>query len=352
VIDACAHPVVAKPTDLSDYIARPYRGARGARFAEPNYGPYPMAGDPYVAGSTPAGGGLPGSDIELFRQHVLDDPGADHVVLLGLGRGLLGDASLAAAIDAATNDWLASAWLDSEHNADGRLRGSIRVSPRLPGEAVREIERWAEHPHFTQVAVPLESLTPYGEPDYFPIWKAAAEHGLPVAIHSEHNVGVEKTPTATGYPTTYLEQYAQTAVYAVSHVDSLIAFGVFDRLPSLKVVLADGGFDYFETVMWRVDKDWRATISEVPMITRPPSQYVADHVRIVVGASDGRQDPEAFRRFLELSPALAGVLMYGSNYPSWDHLPAEELSGTLPGEWRERIMDGTARELYGLPVAA
>lgn len=349
MIDACTHPVVARPEDINAYIARPYQRAR---FARPAYGPYAMAGDAHVAGSAPADGTLPGSDPERFAQQVLDGPSADFAVLLPLGRGLLGDVALASAVDAATNRWLADTWLGDEHNAHGRYKGSIRVTPRAPAEAVREIERWGEHPHFTQVAVPLESLTPYGEPDYFSIWEAAAQRDLPIAIHSDHNVGMMKSPTATGYPATYFEQYAQTPLYALGHVNSLIAFGVLDRLPSLKVVLADGGFDYFQTLMWRVDKDWRATVSEVPLIARAPSEYVADHVRIVIGAADGREDPEAYRRFIDLNPGLGDVLMYGSNYPSWDHLAADALVDSLPPERREAIMDGTARELYRLPVRA
>lgn len=349
MIDACAHPVVPRPGDINAYITRPYQGAR---FAQTAYGPHAMATDPYLAGSRPADGTLPGSDPELFDAQVLDGPGADFAVLLPLGRGLLGDVALAVAVDAATNQWLSETWLGDEYNAHGRYKGSIRVTPRSPADALREIERWGEHPHFSQVAVPLESLTPYGEPDYFPIWEAAADHGLPIAIHGDHNVGIMKSPTATGFPASYFEQYAQTALYAVGHVDSFIGFGVFDRLPSLKVVLADGGFDYFQTLMWRVDKDWRGTVSEVPMITKPPSEYLAEHVRIVVGASDGREDADAFRSFIELNVGLGDLLMYGSNYPSWDHLAAEDLSCALPDDMREAIMDGTARRLYRLPVPA
>jgi uncharacterized protein len=346
VIDACAHPVVRRPTDISSYIADPYKMAR---FAPPALGPHPMAGSAYVAGSSPADGTLPGSDPVLFEQQVLNEPGADFAVLVPLGRGLLGDVSLACAVDEATNQWMSETWLGPEYNGHGRYRGSIRVTPRSPTHAVREIERWGEDPHFTQVVVPLESLTPYGEPDYFRIWEAAAKHDLPIAIHSDHNVGIAKS-FAIGQAASYLEQYTQLALYAITHVDTLIAFGVFDRLPSLRVVLADGGFDYFQTLMWRVDKDHRGSSSEVPLITGAPSDYMIEHVRIVIGASDGRADPEAFRRFIEVNDGLGDMLIYGSNYPSWDHLAATDLVGSLPADRKDAIMDSAARQLYRLPV--
>jgi uncharacterized protein len=344
VIDACTHPVVARPADINAYIARPYRAAR---FAQPAYGPYPMAADGYVSGSRPADGGLPGSDPVLFEEQVLHGPGADYAILLPLGRGLLGDVAYSAALDAATNAWLAEAWLSEEINAHGRYKGSIRVTPRAPAEAVKEIERWASHPHMVQVTVPLEALTPYGQPEYFPVWEAAASAGLPVAIHSDHNVGFAKS-TAVSQPGSYFEQYAQTALYSMTHVDSFIAFGVLDRLAGLQLVLADGGFDYFQALMWRVDKDWRGAASEVPLISRAPSEYMFDRVRVVVGASDGGENPDEFRRFIELNAGLAEILMYGSNYPSWDHLGAAELQAGLPPDQLEAIMDATARELYRL----
>jgi len=117
-------------------------------------------------------------------------------------------------------------------------------------------------------------------------------------------------------------------------------------------VVADGGFDYFQTLMWRVDKDWRGTASEVPLIKRPPSEYMMERVRIVIGASDGREDPAAYQQFVALNPGLADMLMYGSNYPSWDHLAVGDLDGRLPDDKRDAIMGGTARELYRLPVTA
>jgi uncharacterized protein len=44
------------------------------------------------------------------------------------------------------------------------------------------------------------------------------------------------------------------------------------------------------------------------------------------------------------------MLMYASDYPHWDFDDPAHLR--LPAEWREQVMDGNARALYGLPARA
>jgi uncharacterized protein len=345
IVDACVHPVPARPADLSAYMAAEYRRER---MNAPGGGNYPVPIDEYVPGSRPEGGTAPGSDPELMAQQVLDEPGADFAILLPLTRGMVADSEFDAAIAAATNEWLAANWL-GDYNAAGRYKGTIRVAPRSPQAAVREIERWAGHPHFVQVGVPLESHVAYGEHVYFEIWKAASEHGLPVAVHADRAGGVLAPPTAQGYPNTFIEDYSQQPLYVMTQLCSLIAHGVFERLPSLRFVFADGGFDYAQTLTWRMDKEWRASRSEVPWVKRSPRFYVQDQISFILHRSDGPEDAGKFAAFVE-DHELQNLLMYGSNYPSWDHIGAESAAGMLSAEARALVMGDNARRLYGLTV--
>ncbi len=343
IVDACAHPVFATATDLNAYLPKPYSLQT---FPPPLASGYLAPIDDYLAHARPSAG-LPGSDPALMDLHVLEEPGADHAILVPLTRGFLADARTCSAIDTATNTWLAETWL-SEYNAHGRYRGSIRVSPRSPQDAVREIERWADHPYFVQIAVPTEANATYGEQSYFEVWKAASEAELPVVLHGDHCGGVIRPPTVLGVPTSYLEWYSQKSMYGVAHFASFVSHGVFDRLDSLRVVFADGGFDYVQTLLWRLDKDWRCTRTEVPWMAQQPSEYLARHVRFVVHRSEGSKDPDQLARFIELND-LRETLLYGSNYPHWDYLPAAEFAAALPDELRGPIMAENARKLYGLP---
>jgi predicted TIM-barrel fold metal-dependent hydrolase len=86
----------------------------------------------------------------------------------------------AAALARAHNDWIRERWLAEEP----RLRGSIVCPTQDPVAAAAEIRRCAENQRFAQVILVGGSERPYGEPRHLPIFEAAAECGLPVAIHS------------------------------------------------------------------------------------------------------------------------------------------------------------------------
>jgi predicted TIM-barrel fold metal-dependent hydrolase len=349
LIDSGVHPVVVRSDELRDYLVEPWRsrvmpGAGSRELLQP-VTPW------FVAGSEPEGGGLPGSDPALLRRVVLTEGGADYAILLPLTRGLVPDIRREVAIAAATNDWLAATWL-SRDNPDGRFKGSIRVTPRSPVDAVREIERWAGHPHVVQVAVPLQAHMPYGRQEYMPIWEAAARHGLPIAIHDDGGgVGVELPPSSVGYPTHFIETFTMRPFNAVLHLASLIFEGVLERLPEVRFVFADGGYDAFWPFLWRLDKDWRGARSDTPWTQRQPSHYLADHVRFVLHRWDGPSEAADAAAILDMFDG-GRLAMFGSNYPHWDFFPAREAARGLPEALRERIMGGNAAELYGLaPVA-
>jgi len=348
LIDCAVHPFVVRSDDLRRYLDEPWRERPMPRAFE-NRGLY----SPPFASHWPEARGshdpalLPGSDPQLVEEQLLKARNTDYVILLPMTRGLIPEARQEAAVASATNRWLADTWL-SLHNHHGRFKGSIRVSPRAPIDAVHEIDRWAGHPHFVQVAIPQEAHAPYGHEQYFPIWEAAARHGLPVAVAFDGGAGAEYPPTPVGYPSHFIEVHSLSAFNGVAHLVSLVCEGVFDRLPSLVFVFANGGFDAWAPILWRLDKDWRSTRYEVPWTTRLPSEYVRDHARFVLTASEGPEDFELMQTVLDISDA-AHVLMYGSHYPFWDFFDSKDAAFAIPETLRHRVLFENASLLYKLP---
>lgn len=343
VVDAAVHPLVKNANDLREYMQEPWRSRP---FPGPERYFYPHPTGEYRADARPTQE-LPGSDPALLTRQLFDEAGVDYAILLPLTRGLLPDVDLAAAICAATNDWLADTWL-SKDNQHGRFRGTLRVSPSDPAQAVREIERWAGHPHFVQIGITMQAHHPYGQRHYFPIWETAAKHGLPVVIHADGGSSVDFWPTPAGYLTHFIEYSTFYPINFAYHLASFLAEGVFDRLENFVVVFADGAHDMLAPLIWRMDKDWRPTRHEMPWMQHLPTAYLRDHVRFVAHRLEGPDDPAMLAEWLEIGDA-GSLLMFASNYPQWDYFDPREAFQGIPDALRARIMAENARALYKLP---
>ena len=342
IVDCAVHPSMRHRDEVREYMQEPWR-SRPFPGPERYFYPAPM-GDYCPDAHTP--GALPGSDPQAVGRRLFDEMGIDRAVLMPLTRGLLADDDLATAICAATNDWLASTWLGKQ-NTHGRFYGSIRVNAGDPDQAVREIERWAGHPAMVQVVVPMQAHRPYGQRVYFPIWEAAARHGLPVAVHADGGAGVDFWPSAAGYYSTFIEYRTLYPTNFAYHLASLIAEGVFDRLEDLVFVFADGAHHMLAPLIWRMDKDWRPTRRETPWTKQLPSTYLRGHVRFCTDPFELPHDPKVLDDWLDITDAR-DTLLFASNYPYWDRYDPREAFPGVGQELRERILAGNALSLYKL----
>ena len=294
-----------------------------------------------------ADGSLPGTDYELMREQLLDRYDLDYAILIteAYESSSLANVGYAAAIARAHNDWLVDTWLP----LDPRLKGSMLVAPQDPRAAAEEIRRLGGHPDIVQVIVSSSAQRPYGDPYYHPIWDAANEIGLPVAAHLGATAGVNATPFACGPPTYYLEFRALLAQAGMTHVTSLIVQGVFEKFPNTRFVLVELGATWLPYTLWKLDTDWRSLRRETPWLRRRPSEYARDHIRLT---TQPLEDPDDKGKLWAVLDAMHGreMLMFASDYPHWDF--DDPTMVQLPPEWRDDVLDGNARRLYGLPSRA
>jgi predicted TIM-barrel fold metal-dependent hydrolase len=288
----------------------------------------------------------PSSVPAKVAAQLLDEFDIDRCVLVPgntLGLGGLADPDAAAAIAGATNDWLSEQWLAT----DERFRASIVVAPQDPQLAAAEIDRVGERPGFVQVFLPLLDAL-MGDRRYYPLYEAAHEHGLPIAIHPNSIDGIYRTgpPLAGGTYVYYVEWHTALTQIFQANVISLICQGVFERFPRLKVIVAEGGFAWLPDVMWRLDKNWKALRTEVPWLTRLPSEILVDHVRFT---TQPFIEPRQRKHVLELCEMINAetVLLFSSDYPHWDFDSPLRALASLPADMRSRIMSENAADLYG-----
>ena len=237
VIDASVHIFFGSNKDLREnFMQEPFR-SRGFPDYEMDW--YGAPGGEYAKGTKGPDGQYPGSDVDVVAEHLFDRPRRRHRVLHPMTRGIMPDRHLGTAIAAAHNDMMVTRWLEHAEFGD-RFRGTIRVDPDDIAGALREIDKYKDHPRVVQIGIPLQSRELYGKPQFWPLWEAAVDAGLPVAAHIEVGAGIAFPPTPSGKTLTYEQYLSFMSLNYIYHLMNMIAEGVFERFDGLKFVWSDG----------------------------------------------------------------------------------------------------------------
>lgn len=293
--------------------------------------------------ATPPDGGSPGSDPEFLITDHMDRFGIEYAILTGQSTIPLGvDVDYANAVATARNDAMVDQWL----GVSDRFRGSIQINSDDPLAAAAEIRRVGGDPRFVQVMMASTTRRPLGQRMFLPIFEAASEFGLPVAIHpGSEGKGSAFPPTPSGYPSRYMEWHNILPINYMAQVNSLVTEGIFERFPDLTVVAIEGGIAWLPHLMWRMDKNYMALRDTVPWLRRLPSEYIIDHIRLTTQPIEEPARPEHLLQILDMI-APEKTLMFSSDYPHWDNDNPTKILRGLPAATRERVFSGTAMELY------
>jgi predicted TIM-barrel fold metal-dependent hydrolase len=347
IVDCDVHPALKSQGELTQYLPEKWH------YLQQYSTIYPYRIDLTHHGSRsdsrPDGGGPAGSDPELFGRQLFDEAGVDLAIIAYHSLGALPHPEADAARNAAINEWQAATWL-GEYNDHERYRGSIRISASNPDAAVREIERWADHPYFVQVLAVAGYSPPFGQPSYEPIWRAAAEHGLPVAVHASNDaLNAVQYWHPFGPPTYAFEWHASSyPLKYAAHAASLICSGVFERLPDLRFVLVEGGISWALALGGHLDRNWRFMRDEVPHLSMAPSEYLRRNVYFSTQPIEEPNDPAALLQVFELLGEEH--ILFSTDYPHWDFDDPKRALPRMPAELRSKILAGNACALYGLPT--
>lgn len=286
-----------------------------------------------------------GTDYEMMKKQHLDRFGISRALLTGneiLGLGVHPHAEFARAMARAYNEALLDTWL----TWDDRFFGAMLVAPQDPVAAAAAIRETGRHPRIVEVLMCSATRVPLGQKFYWPIYEAAQEMGLPVAVHP----GTEGRGISNGFiagpPSTYLEWHTNLSQNYMGQIVSLLCEGVFEKFPGLKFVAKEGGLAWIPGVLWRLDKNWKALRSSVPWLRRLPSEYLIEHVRFTSQPIEEPDRPEFLPQLFEMIHADQ-TLMFSSDYPHWDNdSPKHAFPSSLPEALMRRIFSETAEETY------
>jgi predicted TIM-barrel fold metal-dependent hydrolase len=300
--------------------------------------------------------GPPGSDLDMMREHLLDAFDIETAVLghdVGSQAALL-NGELALVVCRASNDWMADRWLGA--GGDDRLCGAILVPTQTPSEAAAEIRRVAQNQRFVSALIAFNGLgKPLGHPANHEMYEAMAEVGVPMHVHVNGGeyFGAAANLAAGGGPFGYkFEQYQHVHQPTVNHLTSLIVQGVFEKYPTLKLLLTEAGLSWIPWFVARLDSNFDLMRRESEWVKKLPSEYFREHVFLATQPCEGTpQDRAAFLEDLMLLDGIDDMLVFTTDYPHWDADDPRFTWSIFPQEWHDKIGHENARRVLRLPAS-
>jgi predicted TIM-barrel fold metal-dependent hydrolase len=339
VIDCDIHVHPNKPDEIKAYLQQPWKSRfryyKSTLYTRPDLAEHELA----INGKKIV------TDPESLRKQWIEPQSIVKAILVPRAEVSADpDRYYASAVAAAYNDWLSDTWL-GEYNHDGLFKGSITVAHQDPEQAAQEIGRWKGHPHFVQVLFDSGARAPFGQPHYYPIYEACVRNQFPLAIHPGADGYGRNNVASQGYPSHYLEYYTALSFSMQSHLVSMLTEGVFERFPELKIVIAEGGFAWLPSLMWRLDTEYKALRSEIPWVKKAPSHYLKDHVRFTTQPLERPSNSQDLLDVFDMVDAEQ-LLMYSSDYPDGRLSPLD--LPAMQDSAMHRIRYENARSIYRL----
>lgn len=282
-------------------------------------------------------------DLGELRIAAMDASGIDKAVLAMTSPGVqsLFDVEEAKGIASRSNDQLAAACA----KYPDRFYGMTAICPQDPEWSATELKRGKEELGFHGVQVNSHTHGHYlDEPQFDPILRACADMEIPLYIHPQGppdgmvggmvDAGLEGAIFGFAMETSY-------------HALRLLTTGVFDRYPSLQLVLGHGceGLPFW---IDRLNYMHQAGIRSKRYERMKPQQHSLHHYlrNNVWGTNSGMPSPASIKLMIEVMGE--DRVMYAMDYP-YQYVPEEVtlLDGMdLPSATMKKFFQTNAETLF------
>lgn len=218
------------------------------------------------------------------------------------------DIELSQAYCRAYNRWIA----DFCRPYSDRLVPIAHLSLGDPQAAAEELRRSVKEGCRGAFVAPFTiTRKPHGHPDHDPVFAAAEELDVPLAIHPTFEPrglnrarfhGMERMPLLGVMASQILQQPLST----------LFQFGVFDKFPKLRVVILESGSSWLGFWMDRMDEGYETWMGLTVPLKKKPSEYVRTQVWV-----SGDPDEQATAYVIDY--VGRDRFFWASDFPHPDH---------------------------------
>jgi len=259
---------------------------------------------------------------------------------LGMWANMIKDPVLVREGAKAVNDWAIE---EIQNVAPDRLVATATLPLLDIADTVAEAYRAKELGYY---AVYLPTVPPAGKPTYndeywAPLWAAIAETGLILTIH----IGTDGTTVMFRGPGGAIMNYVETTYGGQRATTQLIAGGVLDRHPDLKVLIAEGGAAWAPFMGDRMNEGYRQHGMFVrPKLSLLPKEYIYRQVYVSFQHDETAVDAITSMGYQNV--------MWGSDYPhlegTYGHTQKtlQELFHGVDPAVRKRVTIGSFLDLF------
>ncbi|MGO9383864.1 MAG: amidohydrolase family protein [Mycobacterium sp.] len=285
----------------------------------------------------------PISDLGDGRIAAMDDAGVDLAVLSLAAPGVEQlDGPEAARLARACNDELAAA----VGRYPDRLAGFAALPVSAPRAAAEELERTVRHHGFPGAVINGHSQGRYLDDPFFdPVLSRAAELNVPIYLHPTiPPTGVIES-SYTGFSPEVTFALATVGwgwhINTATHVLRLILGGVFDRYPSLQIIIGHMG----EATSFMLPRFDATLKPELTGLRHPVSTYLRQNLHYTFANFN---DEATYANLV--AQAGVGRVCFSADYPFGSMRAARAFLDNLPLTYDDRalISHRNAEQLLGL----
>lgn len=285
-------------------------------------------------------------DVTVIRRS-MEQMGIDYTIMFPtpmLNLGLHPNVEVEVAFARAYARWITENVLSVEP----RIKTMLYLPLSNPDASLKLIEEFAEKPSVVGFMITTVRYRPIHDNAYMKVYAALEERGLPLGFHAAYNtLGHDRSMEqlnrfisvhALGFP-----------FYHMVHLTNFVINGIPERFPKLKVIWIEGGLAWLTFLMQRLDNEYMMRSSEAPLLTRRPSEYMADFYYTSQPLERTATNENLLKDTLDLIHAET-QLLYASDFPHWDFdLPSQIYDLPFLSETaKRRILGENARGLFHL----
>ena len=227
-----------------------------------------------------------------------------------------------------------------------RLKGVILIAARDVATALAELQRCANENWPLAVFVYAPYQFPLDHPDLEPIWKAAADHDLSIALHTFTVMPPYAPGGLDSWDNLWLQRSAAHPWCGQRNMASILGAGIMDRYPNIRVGTLEAGHGWLPMWVNRLEEHTKLCPEALPPLKDTIRGYVTGGRYFQsIEVSEGEAITQSVIDLL--GPE---ILMFGSDYPhgeSWFPVSVETVLGwKLKEEDKRKIFWDNALKYY------